>query len=78
MAHASANIFAVYLYVSVHKVPAHTNFHFSFAGWVRGFGAQKMGYAAYFALTFSLAFPAYLFLPWVRQMLAGAAAATNS
>jgi len=40
--------------------------------------AREMGCAAYFVLTFSLAFPAYLFLPWVSQMLAGAAAATNS
>jgi len=42
----------------------------SFAGWASGFGAQEMGYAAYFLLTFFLAFPAYFFLPWVKQMLA--------
>ncbi len=41
----------------------------SFAGWASGFGAQEMGYSAYFLLTFFLAFPAYLFLPWVKQML---------
>jgi PAT family beta-lactamase induction signal transducer AmpG len=42
----------------------------SFAGWASGIGAQEMGYAAYFLLTFFLAFPAYFFLPWIRQMLA--------
>lgn len=42
----------------------------SFAGWASGFGAQEMGYSAYFFLTFFLAFPAYCFLPWVRRMLA--------
>ena len=38
-----------------------------------GYGAEAMGYADYFLLTFFLAFPAYLFLPWVRGMLAYAA-----
>ena len=42
----------------------------SFAGWASGFGAQEMGYAPYFLLTFFLAFPAYLLLPWVKRMLA--------
>lgn len=32
-----------------------------------GIGAERMGYAPYFAFTFVLSFPAYLFLPWVRQ-----------
>ena len=41
----------------------------SFAGWASGFGAQEMGYAGYFLLTFFLAFPAYFFLPWVKRML---------
>jgi len=41
----------------------------SFSGWAGGFGAQAMGYAPYFLLTFFLAFPAYLFLPWVKKML---------
>jgi PAT family beta-lactamase induction signal transducer AmpG len=41
----------------------------SFAGWASGFGAQEMGYSAYFLLTFFLAFPAYFFLPWVKKML---------
>jgi len=31
-----------------------------------GFGAERLGYAGYFAFTFVLAFPAYLFLPWIR------------
>ena len=44
----------------------------SFAGWASGFGVEGMGYAGYFLLTFFLAFPAYLFLPWVKQMLARA------
>ncbi|MDP2707500.1 MAG: MFS transporter, partial [Burkholderiales bacterium] len=42
----------------------------SFAGWASGFGAEEMGYSAYFLLTFFLAFPAYFFLPWVKAMLA--------
>lgn len=41
----------------------------SVAGWAGGIGAQAMGYAPYFLLTFFLAFPAYLLLPWVRRML---------
>jgi PAT family beta-lactamase induction signal transducer AmpG len=42
----------------------------SVSGWVGGLGAQSMGYASWFLLTFFLAFPAYLLLPWVRRMLA--------
>jgi PAT family beta-lactamase induction signal transducer AmpG len=41
----------------------------SFSGWAGGVGAQAMGYAPYFLLTFFLAFPAYLLLPWVKKML---------
>lgn len=41
----------------------------SFAGWAGGYGADIMGYAPYFLLTFFLAFPAYLLLPWVKKML---------
>ncbi|MFZ5509084.1 MAG: MFS transporter [Pseudomonadota bacterium] len=44
----------------------------SVAGWAGGFGAQEMGYAPFFLLTFFLSFPAYLLLPWVRQALADA------
>ena len=39
------------------------------AGWAGGIGAQEMGYAAYFFLTFFLSFPAYALLPQVRRML---------
>ncbi|HEX4885195.1 MAG TPA: MFS transporter [Casimicrobiaceae bacterium] len=41
----------------------------SVAGWVGGLGAQSMGYGNWFLLTFFLAFPAYVLLPWVRGML---------
>ena len=41
----------------------------SVAGWASGFGAQELGYAKYFLLTFFLSFPAYALLPWVRRML---------
>lgn len=41
----------------------------SLAGFASGFGAEAMGYAPYFLLTFFLAFPAYLLLPWVAHML---------
>lgn len=41
----------------------------SVAGWASGFGAESMGYSSYFLLTFFLAFPAYLLLPWVKKML---------
>jgi PAT family beta-lactamase induction signal transducer AmpG len=40
------------------------------AGFASGFGAQELGYAPYFLLTFFLHFPAYLLLPWVRKTLA--------
>jgi len=38
----------------------------SLAGAVSGWGAVHFGYAAYFALTFILALPAFAFLPWVK------------
>jgi PAT family beta-lactamase induction signal transducer AmpG len=41
----------------------------SLAGWAGGFGAHSMGYADYFLLTFFLAFPAYLLLPWAKRMM---------
>src|SRR5262245_47547014 len=44
----------------------------SLAGWASGFGAEAMGYASYFLLTFFLAFPAYLPLAWPKRMLAWA------
>ena len=42
------------------------------AGWAGGIGAQELGYASYFFLTFWLSFPAYLLLPQVRRMLSAA------
>jgi PAT family beta-lactamase induction signal transducer AmpG len=50
----------------------------SVAGWVGGLGAQSMGYANWFLLTFFLALPAYLLLPWVRRMLGTTEAASAS
>lgn len=44
----------------------------SIAGWAGGIGAQEMGYAVYFALTFVLAFPAYALLPWIKTILSSA------
>jgi len=35
-------------------------------GGVSGLGAEQYGYGNYFALTFALSMPAYLFLPWVK------------
>ncbi len=40
------------------------------AGFASGFGAEDLGYATYFLLTFLLAFPAYLLLPAAGRMLA--------
>jgi len=41
----------------------------SLAGWASGYGAEGLGYSAYFFVTFLLSFPAYLLLPWVRRSL---------
>jgi len=41
----------------------------SVSGWAGGYGAEVLGYADYFMLTFFLAFPAFLLLPWVHKML---------
>jgi MFS transporter, PAT family, beta-lactamase induction signal transducer AmpG len=35
-------------------------------GAISGLGAEKYGYGNYFAITFLLSTPAYLFLPWVK------------
>ena len=35
-------------------------------GGLSGLGAEQYGYANYFALTFFLSMPAYLFLPWIK------------
>jgi PAT family beta-lactamase induction signal transducer AmpG len=42
----------------------------SVAGWTGGLGAQSMGYANWFLLTFFFVFPALILLPWVKRMLA--------
>lgn len=39
------------------------------AGGISGLGAERLGYGNYFALTFALSLPAYLFLPWVRHWI---------
>jgi PAT family beta-lactamase induction signal transducer AmpG len=35
-------------------------------GGVSGLGAERLGYGHYFALTFLISLPAYVFLPWVK------------
>ena len=45
----------------------------SLAGALSGVGAARLGYGAYFALTFVLALPAYALLPWVRGWIREAA-----
>ncbi len=42
--------------------------------WASGYGAQSMGYAGYFFLTFFLSFPAYLLLPWIKRTLESSSA----
>jgi len=41
----------------------------SASGAFSGFGVEGLGYAGYFTLTFFLAFPAYVMLPWVKRWL---------
>jgi MFS transporter, PAT family, beta-lactamase induction signal transducer AmpG len=41
----------------------------SVAGGFSGWGTEHLGYGSYFALTFLLALPAYLLLPWVARYL---------
>jgi PAT family beta-lactamase induction signal transducer AmpG len=38
-------------------------------GGISGLGAEKYGYGNYFAMTFLLALPAYLMLPWVKPWI---------
>jgi PAT family beta-lactamase induction signal transducer AmpG len=38
-------------------------------GGISGVGAEKYGYANYFAITFLLSLPAYLMLPWVKAWI---------
>ncbi len=70
--------FLAFLMAIVHKEHAATEYALlssvfalsrSFAGWAGGYGAENLGYAAYFLLTFFLAFPAYTLLPWVKKVL---------
>lgn len=70
--------FLAFLMAITHRAKATTEYAilssiFAFsravAGWAGGIGAQEMGYAGYFFLTFWLSFPAYLLLPRVRRML---------
>lgn len=44
------------------------------AGMVSGWAVERLGYASYFALTFFLAWPALLLLPWVRRWTVARAA----
>jgi PAT family beta-lactamase induction signal transducer AmpG len=37
-------------------------------GYVSGGWAQQLGYGSYFLLSFAVAFPAFLLLPWVRRL----------
>ena len=37
-------------------------------GFRSGTWAEDLGYAPYFLLTFALAFPAFLLLPWVKKL----------
>lgn len=39
------------------------------AGATSGLVTESLGYASYFGFTFLLAFPAYVFLPWVRMWI---------
>ncbi|MBP6875551.1 MAG: MFS transporter [Candidatus Eisenbacteria bacterium] len=50
----------------------------SLAGGVSGWGAERLGYAKYFALTFLLAFPAYALLRWVKTWITDRPAAAPS
>ncbi len=41
----------------------------SVAGGFSGWGAERLGYASYFGVTFLLALPAYALLPWIARYL---------
>jgi len=47
------------------------------AGMVSGWAVERLGYAAYFTMTFFLAWPALLLLPWVRRWTVARAAALH-
>ncbi|HEY7166896.1 MAG TPA: MFS transporter [Candidatus Binatia bacterium] len=38
-------------------------------GGISGLGAERFGYGNYFAMTFLLSLPAYLFLPWMKHWI---------
>jgi len=44
------------------------------AGAFSGFATEALGYAVYFTVTFVLAWPAFLLLPWVKPWTGGATA----
>ena len=46
-------------------------------GYVSGGWAEQLGYAPYFLLSFGLAFPAFLLLPWVRRLKESVSANTG-
>jgi PAT family beta-lactamase induction signal transducer AmpG len=48
------------------------------AGAASGWAAEGMGYAAYFTLTFFLAWPGLLLLPWVRRWTAARSVALRA
>jgi PAT family beta-lactamase induction signal transducer AmpG len=50
----------------------------SIAGGFSGWGAENLGYASYFAVTFLLALPAYALLPWVSRYLRAGAGSGDS
>lgn len=50
----------------------------SVAGWAGGYGAEILGYADFFLITFLFGLPAYLLLPWVRKMLEDSAASASA
>jgi len=47
-------------------------------GVASGWAAERLGYATYFAVTFFLAWPALLLLPWVRRWAAARSAALHA
>ncbi len=38
-------------------------------GGISGIGAERLGYGNYFALTFLISLPAFLFLPWIKKWI---------
>jgi len=48
------------------------------AATVSGWAVERLGYTAYFSLTFFLAWPALLLLPWVRRWTVARTAALHA